>query len=153
MKRKRLLFLLVTLFFVGGLSLMAQSNLLMDEFLEEKAASYGKTVYLTLLAVNLIQEDASVEQAVTVLEQQGWGVKIKRVGEPINMGELSHLIMKALNIPGGIMYSIAPGPRYASRELIYLRFVDGINNPTRIPSGEEVVRILGRAFEWKEARS
>ena len=138
---------------MSGLSLMAQSDTVLDEFLEEDEASYGKAVYLTLAAADLVADDASMEEAVSVLEQQGWGVPVKGVEEPIRMGEFSLLIMKALNIPGGLMYSLVPSSRYASRELVYLKLVDGKNNPGRIPSGEEVVRVLGRALEWKEERS
>jgi hypothetical protein len=152
-EKKWLCLLTVLLFLTASVPLMAQSNEVMDDFLDEEKASFGKTAYFTLLAVNLISEDASIDQAVSALGEQGWGVKVKKADDAINMGELSFLIMQALDIPGGLMYKIAPGPRYASRELVYLGIVPGRNRPGRIPSGDEVLSILGRALEWKEERS
>ena len=151
--KKWLCLVTVLLFLAASVSLMAQSNEVMDDFLEEEEASFGRTAYFTLLAVNLIAEDASVDQALSVLDQQGWGVKVKKGDDTITMGEFSFLIMKALEIPGGLMYKLAPGSRYASRELVYLGIVPGRNRPGRAPSGEEVLSILGRALEWKEERS
>lgn len=152
-KKKWLCLATVLLFLAASVSLMAQSNEVMDDFLEEEMASFGRTAYFALLAVELIAEDASVDQALAVLDQQGWGVKVKKGDDTINMGEFSFLIMKALDIPGGLMYKLAPGTRYASRELVYLGIVPGRNRPGRTPSGEEVLSILGRALEWKEERS
>ena len=153
MVKKCLCLATVLLFLAVSVSLMAQSNEVMDDFLEEEKASFGRTAYFTLLAVNLIAEDASVDQALSVLDQQGWGVKVKKGDDTINMGEFSFLIMRALDIPGGLMYKLVPGARYASRELVYLGIVPGRNRPGRTPSGDEVLSILGRALEWKEERS
>lgn len=153
MDKKWLCLITVLLFLAASVSLMAQSNEVMDDFLEEEKASFGRTAYFTLLAVNLIAEDASVDQALSVLDQQGWGVKVKKGDDTITMGEFSFLIMKALEIPGGLMYKLAPGSRYASRELVYLGIVPGRNRPSRTPSGDEVLSILGRALEWKEEQS
>jgi hypothetical protein len=152
-QKKWLCLLFVLLFLAVGVSLMAQSNEVMDDFLAEEKASFGKTAYFTLLAVNLISEDASVDQALVTLDQQGWGVKLKKADDTISMGELSFLVMKALDIPGGVMYRLFSGPRYASRELVYLGIVPGKNRPDRIPSGGEVLGVLGRALEWKEGQS
>jgi hypothetical protein len=60
--------------------------------------------------------------------------------------------MRALDIPGGIMYSMFPGPRYAAREIAYLGFVRGSGAPGRTVSGNEVMYILGRVLEWKEGQ-
>jgi len=152
-EKKWLCLITVLLFLAASVSLMAQSNEVMDDFLEEENASFGRTAYFILLAANLIAEDASVDQALSVLDQQGWGVKVKKSDDTITMGEFSFLIMKALKIPGGLMYKLAPGSRYASRELVYLGIVPGRNRPGRTPSGDEVLSILGRALEWKEERS
>ena len=152
-EKKWLCLVTVLLFLATSVPLTAQANEVMDDFLEEEKASFGKTASFALLAVNLISEDASIDQALSALEQQGWGVKVKKADDTIHMGELSFLLMKALDIPGGLMYRLAPGPRYASRELVFLGIVPGKNRPGRTPSGDEVLSILGRALEWKEERS
>ena len=137
----------------GAAALIAQSNDLLDELLAEEKTSFGKASYFVLLSVGLIQEDATVEQSLTVLERQDWSLKRKGKNEPITLGEYSYLLMKTLAIPGGLMYGIFPGPRYAFRELFYLGIGSGKSNPYRHISGVEAVRMLGRALDWKEEKS
>jgi hypothetical protein len=133
-----------------GLRLDAQSNEVIDELLEQEQARYGQAVYLVLVAVELLPEDAIEEEAIEMLEQTGWGIPIKAPEETILLGEYAFLVMKALDMPGGVMYAAFPGPRYASRELNYRRITLGRNNPYKTLSGTEVVSILGRAMRWKE---
>ena len=152
----RILGLLLSLFFTlisGSITLTAQSNQFVDELLAEERATFGRTVYLTLLAVNLVTEDTSIEESLTVLQKRGWGIKLRASESPINLGEYSLLLMKAFNIPGGLFYHIFTGPRYACRELAYLGFIKGNSSPFRDVSGEEVLQMLGYVLEWREERS
>ena len=138
---------------MGSVTLAAQSNLVLDELLEEDQASFGNAVYITLTASGLAPDEISPEEAVEVLEQQNWGVTLKRVDEPITLGEISFLFMRAFEMKGGIMYRLFPGPRYASRELAYWGFIVDDSSASRIPSGEEALGILGNVLEWKEGQS
>ncbi len=133
--------------------LPAQSNALMDDFLAEESASFGKAVYFVMAASAAITEDSSLEEAVDALGARGWLAKDKKPDEPITLGEYSLLIMKALDIRGGIMYRIFPRPRYAARELDYLGFIVGKSHPGRSISGEEALRMLGRILEWREEQT
>ena len=58
--------------------------------------------------------------------------------------------MDAFDLPGGIMYRLFPGPRYATREIAYQGFIRGSTLPGRPVSGREVINILRRVMEWKE---
>jgi hypothetical protein len=133
--------------------LPAQSNALIDDFLAEESASFGKAVYFVMAASAIIAEDSSLEGAVNALEARGWLAKGKKPDESITLGEYSLLIMKAMDIRGGIMYRIFPRPRYAARELDYLGFIVGKSHPGRSISGEEALRMLGRILEWREERT
>jgi hypothetical protein len=62
------------------------------------------------------------------------------------LGEYAYILMKAFHMQGGIMYSIFPGPRYASRELAFLEMIPGSASSGRTLSGEEVIRILGNVL-------
>ncbi len=152
MGKWRLLFLLFFILISAVMILSAQSNLIIDDLLGEEKATFGKTAYLALAAAGIIPEEATLEDAIYVLEKQEWRIDLKEPEDPITLGEFSFLLMKAFNIQGGLMYSIIPGPRYACRELAYLKIIPGNTSPYRAPSGEEVVRILGRLLEWKEER-
>ena len=52
---------------------------------------------------------------------------------------------------GGIMYSILPGPRYATRELAFLGIISGPAKPGMSLSGERALRILEQVLHRKEA--
>ncbi len=152
MKKSRALLFLFFVLIAGSMTLAAQSNEIIDDLLAEEEASFGKSVYLALVAADLIPEEATPEEAVAVLEEYGWKVKIWESEEPIRLGEYSFIIMKAFHMQGGLMYSIIPCPRYACRELSYLKLIPGSSSPYRTLSGEEAVRILGYVLEWKEER-
>ena len=130
--------------------LFAQSNRLIDEMLLEEKASFGKSVFLVLSAAGLVPESASVAEALSFLQGTGWRVRQKGDDAPIKLGECSFVIMRSFQIPGGLFYNIFPGPRYAARELKYLRFYTGRYDAGRVLSGDEVLGILGRALAWQE---
>ena len=132
--------------------LFAQSNRLIDEILAEEKAAFGKSVFLVLAAAGLVPETASVGETLSFLESTGWRVRMKEADTPIRLGELSFIVMKSFKIPGGLFYSIFPGPRYAARELKYLRFYTGRFDASRVLSGDEVIEILGKALAWKEGK-
>ena len=146
-------FFLLFLFIFTGLNLIAQSDEVIDELLAEKKASFGKSAYIVLTATGMISEDASEDKALSLIREKGWKSLKKDIEEPINLGELSYIIMKAFEMKGGLMYTLFPRPRYASRELSYLGMISGSFEMYRVPSGEEVLRILGRVIDWKETQS
>ncbi len=60
-------------------------------------------------------------------------------------GEVAYMLVRALEIPGGVMYNITNGsPRYALRELIHKGIIIGGTERSKV-SGAEYVGILGRA--------
>ena len=139
--------------FSAVLPLAAQSNERMDAFLAEDRASYGNAAYFVLAAAGIVSEEASVERAAAALREQDWRLPEKPAASPITLGEYCLLLMKALEIPGGVMYRIFPVPRYAAREMDYLEFITGNSHPGRSLSGEEALRMLSRVLEWKGERT
>jgi len=128
----------------------AQSNELIDQILAEQWATYGKAVYLVLVASGTIPEEASVQAAVEALGEAGGRMPVRDPDAPVTLGEFSFLVMQFLGIPGGLFYTLLPGPRYAARELGYLGFYTGRFAPGRYLTREEALRILGNALEWKK---
>ena len=142
--------LIVGLIFLGGGFLIAQSNFIIDLLIQEKQATFGKTAYLVLSAGELIEEDASVAETLDVMEEQKWRLRDKNINEPVTEAEFSYLVMQAMKIRGGIMYTLFPSPRYAFRELKFYNLIKGTQGPTRIVSGEFVINTLGKIMQWKE---
>jgi hypothetical protein len=135
------------------LPLAAQSNQLLDQLLDEPEAHFGSVVYMTLAAAKLLPDTATPEQAVQVLRQQNWNVTILPVEAAVPLGDYSYLLMRAFKLSGGIFYRLFPGPRYACRELGYLKLIPADARPFRSVSGEEAVRILGNVMAYQGGRS
>src|SRR6056297_2053103 len=114
MKKRSVIYFFVGIQLILSVSfLAAQSNELVDELLEQEVARYGHSVYMVLTAIGELPEDASPERATEVLQTRKWGFEASSPNRPITLGEYSYLLMKALDMEGGIMYSLFPGPRYA----------------------------------------
>ncbi len=144
---------LLVLLLSTALPLAAQSNQLLDQLLDQPAASFGEVVYMTLSAAKLVPETATPAEALEALQQQNWKVRILPADAPIPLGDYAFLLMKAFKLSGGIFYSLFPGPRYAVRELGYIRVISTDARPNRNLSGEEAVHILGNLMARKEGSS
>jgi len=148
-KRFFSIFLSVIFVFLSLPLLSAQSNEIIDQLLEQEEASFALSAYMVLSAVGEVPEDAAPGRAIEVLNAQKWDLAPPSPDGVITLGEYSYLLMKAFNMKGGIMYSIFPGPRYAARELAFRNLVRGNSAAGRTISGNEVMRILGRALEQR----
>ncbi len=144
---------LLVLFLSALLPLSAQSNQLLDQLLDQPEAHFGDVVYMTLVGAKLLPETATREEALQSLQRQNWNITILPAEAPIPLGEYADMLMKAFKLKGGILYSLVPGPRYACRELGYLRVIDTDARPWRNLSGEEAVRILGKVMQRQEGGS
>jgi hypothetical protein len=67
---------------------------------------------------------------------------------PASLGDVAFLIMRAFDLEGGILYRLFPGPRYACRELVYWRVIQGRTDPGGRPDGRAFLQILGRALTY-----
>jgi hypothetical protein len=150
---KTLTLLLVVALLAAAGNIWGQSNELLDTLFEEPATTLEQAAYLVLTASGRIPDDSSPSDAAVSLTGQGWSVPERGADEPLTLGEYSHLLMQAFELKGGVMYRIVPGPRYAGRELAYLKIIRGDTSPYRTFSGEEAIGILGRLMEWKEQQS
>ena len=142
--------LIVSISLLCGINLYAQLFQVMDELLVEETASFGKSVYMVLVASEKIPEESSVSDAVSALQSKNWGIRMKEEASPITLGEICYLLMRAFDISGGIMYSLIPGPHYAAREMLYREILIDESDPGGPLSGEEVMTLVSRTIEFKE---
>jgi hypothetical protein len=77
---------------------------------------------------------------------RGWLKNAASPDDPVTMGTLSFLMMKAFNIKGGMMYAIFPGPRYAFRTMVSRSFIQSPADPDLKVSGERFLQILGNVL-------
>ncbi len=136
MKKQAICFFFIGIFLVPGI--FAQSNAMIDKLIDEKEATYGESVFLALSSAGLVSPDGTVADAMAYLANAKWGY-VKKADEPVTLGDLCYVLMRAFNMSGGFMYAVAPGPRYATREFEFLELVRRLPIPSRRLSGEEVM--------------
>lgn len=131
--------------------LFGQSAEILDGFLGQEEADVPNAAYLVFVAAGMLDESASPDEAMRLLEEQKWGEKI-RPDKGLNLGEFALLVMRTLEIPGGFNYAIFHSRRHAAREFVFKGFLPGNSRAGRILTPMEAVNGLGAALEWKEAR-
>ena len=128
----------------------AQSNEFLDQVLAETELTYGSGAYLLLASAGLIPEEATPAEALSFLSAEGIALPDKSPETPLSLGEYSFLVMQTYDLSGGLMYRVAAGPRYATRELSHRGILQGRSYPGMSLSAERGMRILGRVLQLDE---
>jgi hypothetical protein len=144
-QRLGIVFLVIT---ASARMLWAQSNTVLDSFLENEQARFGTSVYLVLVASGAIDEDTSPAEALRLYADTGRRpLTGKNLDDPLTAGEFGHVLFQVLGISGGIMYSIIPGPWYAAKELDHKRLLPEKKLARQLLTPFEVVYALQKALE------
>jgi hypothetical protein len=131
--------------------LPAQTAGELDLLLDTRELSYAQAAWAVLEAAEALPQGAAGQdraEAFRFARKWGWLPRRARTEDPILLRELSLLIMEAFRLRGGIMYSLFHNGRYAHRELVYRRFIQGRADPVQRVSGERLFRILGRVLSY-----
>jgi len=124
--------------------LCAQSAAAMDTILEQEELSFGAASYLLLAERGEIDDTADFGEAARKMADLLPEFSDGDAEATLTLGEYSFLLMKVYDLGGGLMYSLLPGPRYAVREMAFLKVVQGSTYPKSVLTGERAVRILQR---------
>lgn len=120
----------------------SQSNDVISEILESSEITYGQVCYLSASAQNLIDDDASYEQAIQVLFDKGQIPELVYKNEPIALANLAYIYAKLWNVKGGFFFRITNGsPRYAFKQLKADELIEKHLDPTTILSGEKALSL------------
>ena len=114
-----------------GLSAFAQSADVITELLETKTATFGQVCYIAAVQKNLVKENASYENAVQALFENGIIPSSEDPLAPIPLVDIAYIYSRLWPVQGGLMYRITKGsPRYAFKQFQ----ADGILNSRQSPS-------------------
>ncbi len=130
--------------------LPAQSNERIDEVLSQENAQVGHAAYLVLSAGGLVSDETSPQEAARLAMERGHIESGKTAEAGITFGEYSYLLMTVFDVPGGVMYRLFPGPRYAAREVRYRQWSGTNRAPSDVLSGDAAVRILSLFLNDRE---
>ena len=150
MSTVRTFVLFLVLLLVGTLTAVAQSNEIIDSILGQQPATVASAAYLALSAADLVPDDASPQRAYETAVQSGWLDADVAADSAATFGQAAHLLMQAFEVPGGLMYRIFTGPRYAAREFEYQQWVPERHSPREQISGEFLIRMAGSFLDNRE---
>jgi len=142
--------LFLAILFLSTLPLSAQTAAEMDALLQTDAVTIAASARFVLGAANLLPPDlsgAAAESAAWDLAlSKGW-VKGDSGGE-VTLKDTAFLVMNAFNFKGGVLYSLFHSPRYAYREMVYLKLIQGRFDPAMKVSGTRLLQIIGSALSF-----
>jgi hypothetical protein len=143
MKLKPGLMLIVLL--AAALPAFSQTAAELEQLLDTGELTCAQAAWFTLASA-LESPPENPGAAFRYAREQGWLQKNAKAAEPINMGALSLLMAGAFDISGSFMYRLFPSPRYAYRELVSLRLIQGRADPGMRLAGKTFLEILNRVM-------
>ena len=143
--------LIVTAFLIISiLPLAAQTAAEIDVLIEESEVTVAVSSRFVLGSAGLVTSALSGEEAEKTAYQiafsRGW-VK-GNADDIITLRDLSLLVMRAFDMKGGVMYSLTRNSRYAHREMIYRRLIQGRTDPGLGVSGLRLLQIIGSVLNY-----
>jgi hypothetical protein len=145
LKKNKALFLAILFAVALSAPLYAQTAAELEDLLQVQAVSYEQAARFVLEAADITSpQDAA--QSFAFAAERAWLPQKAAAEKPVTLAELSFLIMKAFDMKGGMMYAIAPGPRYAYRSMISRSFIQGTADPAMTLSGDRFLLILGNVL-------
>ena len=139
--------LMPVLFFLFTAALSAQTAAELDTLMQTNAVSAAACARFVLGAADLLPAElsgAEAEKAAYELAlSKGWTKAA--AGDAVTLKGTAYLVMNAFNLKGGVMYSLFRNPRYAYREMIYRRLIQGRSDPGMKVSGQRLLQIVSRA--------
>ena len=141
---------LILLLALSAFSLSAQTAAEMDIMLTAKEVNAAGAARFVLDAAELLPAGLSGNEAMSsaydMAVSKGW---IKReAGEAITLKDLSFLVMSAFQFKGGALYSMFHNPRYAYREMVYRKLIQGRTDPSMKVTGARFLQIIGSALSY-----
>ena len=122
----------------------------LDRLRTTPAAQYSDTALAALAAAGRIDlATQSAEEVRTLLEARFGQVN----DSPLTTGDLAYVVVEAFYIPAGVMYMVAPSPRYALRALRFNDILPPELEAQEIVDGRTVLSVLARTQGWVEQRS
>ena len=130
-------------------TLHAQTAKDMDLLLADETVSFARASRYVLPSAGFLPAAVSEADAFKAALEWGWLPAGADPGAPCRLDGTGELVVRAFSLEGGLLYRLFPGPRYAYRELVYRRYIQGRRDPGQTVPGARLVHILGRALDAK----
>jgi len=128
--------------------LSSQTAAELDTLLQTETVSIATAARFVLGAVDLLPANLTSTAAETAAYQialeKGWTTK--NATDTATLQDTAFLVMNTFDLKGGIMYTLFRNPRYAYREMVYRRLIQGRAYSTMTVSGQRLLHIIGRTI-------
>lgn len=150
---KRFISIMFSFLFAG--LVFAQSAEMMDKILETEKVTFGQISYLSAVHQNLIEDDASFEDAVSALVFAGQLPEGTDVDAIIPLNKIASLYFKMWpSVKGGFMCRITnKSPRYAFKQLKEDGVISQNSDPGDYLSGFEALYTLSSCMSFYAAEA
>lgn len=128
---------------LGSATAYSQSPELLTTVSGEPALTLGNAAALLGIVAGSLPVTIGPADAPAELRRIGFVLPKKGPTETISVGEFAYLTVQVLDLHGGLLYSIFPGPRYALRELESRRLIPLTAHPGDPISGRAALQVLG----------
>ena len=145
--RIRKLIVIPLLLIVSLGSVEAQSAEIMDKIIATPSISVAEAAYLVFVASGKLAEDATPEQAYTLVQKLGWIESGNDPARPVKSAQYAYLLTRSYDLHGGLMSSVFRSPRYSYRDLVARGVFSAAGDPDDALTGVEAVRLLGQVMD------
>lgn len=146
---KKVLFAFAISFFVA-LPMFSQSSEEVSAILESEKATIAQISYLPAVYANLISEDDSEAQAVEALKNKGFLNASVNADSEATLAQAAGILVKSLEIKGGLFYTIFKNDRYAFKELKAQGILPQSADPQDSFSGRDFLDLFSSVIEIAE---
>ena len=145
--KKQKLIILPFVFLLSLGSAWAQSAEIMDKIIATPTISVAQAAYLVFVASGKLAEDATPEQAYTLVEKLGWLGSGNDAAHPVRSAEYAYLLTRSYDLRGGLLSMVFRSPRYSYRDLVARGIFSSGGDPDDALTGVEAVRLLGQVMD------
>ena len=149
MKKYLLILSLLGIFVLKG---FGQSADRISSIIKTNSVTKGEASYLAASYLGLIEEEGKNEEAFSALAEQGYFNAKDSGDDLIDYATLSYIYAKALDIKGGVFYSIFRNKRYAFNELKAQNVIPRECDPSDKVKGRDCIAVFISCMELKEGK-
>ncbi|MCQ2596233.1 MAG: hypothetical protein MJ181_00160 [Treponema sp.] len=138
---KKIILFVLSLFL--GLALYAQSADTVTEILDAPEVTVGQICYISASAQGFISDDASFEDAVRALSENGQISASAVAGDSATLSDIAAVYSKLFNVDGGLLYKVSNcSPRYAFKNMKAQGLIPASHDPSQKLSGREALSLF-----------
>ena len=135
-------FVTLTLALLFVTAAYSQSADVITEILDSKKATFGQACYISAVQQDLIEDDASFDDAIMVLKEEGQIPERVNSDDVIPMIDAVYIFSQMWDIKGGLMFTLTKGaPRYAFRQFQADGLISSSVDPSFNLSGSDLLQL------------